>query len=858
MAVRARYAIGIDLGTSNCALAYIDLREPDEPSRILEIPQWETSERSLAAELLPSFAFLTGPGTLPGADKGEGQDRPTVGLLARNSAIQHPDLIIHSAKSWLSHSGIDREARILPWHSASVPSERKLSPVETSALYLGYLRAVWDQQMTRGDETLSFDNQQIVVTVPASFDQDAQRLTLEAARLAGYPSHVRLLEEPQAAFHAWTESHPQARSLQDALGGPRIDRPCHVLVCDVGGGTTDLSLFSVTFLNDAPPSVERVAVSEHILLGGDNIDLALAHHLEQQLSSAEPLSPRAWQSLVNRCRDLKEQALGGDAPGDREYRIAVTEMGGDLFTQARVATITHAEITGLVYDGFFPGCALSDKPQRVRAGLRELGLPYAADSAVTRHVADFLADRLPVDAILFNGGTFTPSALRDRLTEQVSLWQQDVQPSVLDNPQLYLAVARGAARFAAELALGRPRLISAGASHGFYMEIESGAERQASHLVCLLPLGADVEEPQTVTKLDLHLLVNQPVEFRVYSSVRRAGEHAGQIVKYDERDFHPLPPLHTIARLDTGRYRIRAESVPVAIESRLNALGLLQVFLVSTTRTIEPPHRWQLEFNIRKAVGPGAVEAHEDASVEQQLPENARAEAFGILGSRFDQGILSRLERVTGVKRQKWNRLWLREFWKPLSETIAQRDKGPDYEAAWLNAAGYFLRPGYGVALDDYRIEQLWNLYVLELAYPTEKKVREQYYILWRRVSGGLGPGQQQTLYDDTGPLIRSHVKQAAEAIRMACSFEYLSREGKEELFRELLAGVTEKPDKQRPPYLWGLGRLLGRVPLYAGEESIVPPEWVAQAFDLMQDWDWRGPGLEYAPTLFALACRKT
>jgi len=712
--------------------------------------------------------------------------------------------------------------------------------------------------MAADDEGNRFDRQQIVVTVPASFDQDAQRLTLDAAAMAGYPSHVRLLEEPQAAFHAWVESHAEPRALAQALAGCESGESCHVLVCDIGGGTTDLSLFAVTFVPDAPPRIDRVAVSDHILLGGDNIDLALAHHLESQLTASEPLSAHAWQQLVNRCRDLKEQALTEEEQGEREYRLALTEPGAALFTQTRVATVSREAILRLLDDGFFPRCELTDTPRTPRAGLRELGLPYAADSAVTHYLADFLQRRPRVDAVLFNGGTLTPTALRQRLVDQIGRWQGSRRPVMLANDELYLAVARGAAQFGRELAQGKPRLISAGASHGFYLELESGTSREAAHLVCVLPLGTDVEEVQSVSKLDLHLRVNQPVEFRAFSSVRRSGDHTGQIVRHSEHDFRALPPLHTIARLDTGQYRIRAQTIPVTLESRLNALGLLQVYLVSSMREIEPPQRWQLELDIRKTVETAQQTRSDQVQALPPLPDEVRTGAYKLLESRFDQTLLSKIEKLTGVRKEKWNRVWLRELWKPLSESVARRHGPPEFEAAWLNAAGFLLRPGYGVVLDDYRMEQLWGVYDLGLVHPELKSVREQYYVLWRRVSGGLGPGQQLSLYDDAKPLISSHVKQAAEAIRMACSFEFLPREKKEELMTRILEGMVQKPAKRRGPYLWGLGRLLGRVPLYAGEQAITPPEWVGRCFEIVRPWDWRAPGLEYASTLFALACRKT
>ncbi|MBD3317929.1 MAG: Hsp70 family protein [Chitinivibrionales bacterium] len=859
MPSRPRYAIGIDLGTSNCALAYVDLREASPRSRVLEIPQWETPSRGIANSILPSFALYPRETDVLEAGPAGWNMRKIVGLLARNTAVESPERVIHSAKSWLSHGGVDREARILPWQSGEIPDTDKLSPVEASALYLGYLRTVWDQVMAEDDPASAFDNQRVVVTVPASFDQDAQRLTLAAAKAAEYPQSIRLLEEPQAAFHAWLERHPEPEALQAALAPRESSELQHILVCDIGGGTTDLSLFSVDFSEGGVPRIDRVAVSDHILLGGDNIDMALARLVETRaVGVGAHLSPRAWQSLVSRCRELKERMLERDeSAADEEYRVAVSEPGASLFAETKVATVKRDEIMKLIDEGFFPECEKAPRPRDHRGGLREMGLPYAQDPAVTRYLADFLHGRPMIDAVLFNGGTLVPETLRRRLMERIGGWQNGHDPVMLESGEPYLAVAQGAAQFARELTLGRHRLITAGAAHGFYLEISPEREKETTYLICIVPLGTAVEESCHITKLDLHLLINQPVEFRVYSTTRRTDDHPGQIVKYNDREFHSLPPLQTIARIDKKKHKIREASVPVDLEARMNALGLLQVYLVSAGKSIDPPQRWRLELNVRASTQKKAQRGEQKAGAETLEPEK-REQALALLSSSFDQSVLKRLEKTTEVKKEKWNRLWLREFWKPLSESITRRERGMDYEIGWLNAAGYFLRPGYGVALDDYRVEQLWAVQALGLAYPDVKTVREQYYIMWRRVSGGLGAEQQGVLYREVLPLLKSQVKQAAEAFRMVSSFEYLSAETKKELFALLLEGVSAKREKHRGPYLWSLGRLLSRVPLYSGEDAVTPPSMVEECFERMKEWDWRARGLEYTPTLFGLACRKT
>ena len=849
MAIRPTFAIGIDLGTSNCALAYVDLRSPGAGVQLLDIPQYQTGDRMFSDDLLPSYIYYP-------VNRTSGDRKNITGFYARSMAAEQPQRVVHSAKSWLCHRGIDRESKLLPWQSDAVGHEEKYSPVEASAQFLRYLRDIWNTVMAAKDPLLKFDNQQIVITVPASFDQDAQRLTLDAAGKAGYPRSVRLLEEPQAAFHAWLGGHPENDALRTALGESDTEIIRHALVCDVGGGTTDLTLFALTFSEGQPPRIERIAVSEHILLGGDNIDIALAHLLENRLRpDNESVSYAFRQRLVNRCRELKEKALATDSTETGStYTVSYTEDHESLFADTCEAKIGRDEIITLIHDGFFPFCEFEEFFSIPSGGLRETGLPYANDPAVTHHIAHFLQGRPPVDMILFNGGTFTAPSLRQRVTELISRWQMGKQPIILENGEPYFTVARGAARFGREIALGMSQLIHAGSSHGFYLEVNPQQSKENTYLVCMLPMGTDVETPCNVRKIDLHLLVNQPVEFKLYSTVKRNTDHIGQIIKYNDREFYLLPPLHTVARLDTGTKKLHSDTVPVELETRLNAVGLLQVFLISAKKIIVPRQRWRLEFNIRAA----ADRRKSDTVAFPPLPDTIREDAFRLLESDFDTTVFKRLETIAGSRRHTWSPTWLREFWKPLSQTISRRQKGDAYELAWLNAAGFFLRPGFGVTLDDFRIDQLWNIHELGLEYGSLKTVREQWYIMWRRVSGGLDSSRQCILYDEVRDLLQSNIKQAAEAFRMAASFELLSLDRKKELFTVLTEGITKKKPSLRPPYLWSLGRLLGRVSLYGGEQTTLPPSFVEECFSKMKNWNWSEPGMEYTATLFALASRKT
>src|SRR5215207_3773781 len=365
----ARFSIGIDLGTTNSALAYVRLAG-DEPPRALAIPQWETSAALVEAPTLPSFLYLP-EDALAAQLRGRatGTQGWIAGRLARRRAGETPGRVARSAKSWLCHHAADRSAPILPWGSEDLLPAQKISPVRAAAFILNYLRSAWDRHFARSG--CAFDDQEITITVPASFDAAAQRLTLDAAEEAGFPGGVRLLEEPQAAFYCWLEQYsaadPSWGRLETHNAGPR-----HVLVVDIGGGTSDFSLFE---LQPGPsgviPDIRRIAASEHILLGGDNIDLALAVLLEPRLVGERgQISGPRWDHLVASCRHLKEQALSGAASADQQFTVALPGRGASLVAPTQTAPLARDKVARLGRYGFFPVCETRARPYRTQAGLR--------------------------------------------------------------------------------------------------------------------------------------------------------------------------------------------------------------------------------------------------------------------------------------------------------------------------------------------------------------------------------------------------------------------------------------------------------------------------------------------------------
>jgi hypothetical protein len=443
---RSRFSIGIDLGTTNCALAFTAL-DVDAESEILTVPQAD-SVAMAEAQMLPSFLYLPQGATaaqLQGQKAAEGLW--VVGRLARTRAAECPGRVVHSAKSWLCHHAADRSLPFLPWGSSDIASERKVSPVRASALILRCLRDAWNERFAGAGADFAFDSQVITVAVPASFDAMARRLTLAAAEEAGFPKSVRLLEEPQAAFYCWLERHARARSpLESSRNG---SGPRHVLVVDVGGGTSDFTLldFRPDHANRGA-EIRSIAASNHILLGGDNMDLAIAHCLEPQLvDEREGLSDGQWRYLVALCRDVKEKALSGDGPAHEVFAVSVPGRDPNLSTELRTGHLTRAEIEALLLDAFFPECDADSGPVTTKGALGEWGLPYAPDPAVTRHLAAFLRNRPAVGALLFNGGSLRPWPFRQRICRLIGKWQECSPPIELENSEPDLAVARGAAHF---------------------------------------------------------------------------------------------------------------------------------------------------------------------------------------------------------------------------------------------------------------------------------------------------------------------------------------------------------------------------------------------------------------------------
>ena len=575
--------VGIDLGTTNSALAYIDEREGDDrefpPLHIFETPQLVAAGRVEARRTLPSFLFL--------------EDGEPVGVYAREQGAIVPTRLVHSAKSWLSNPDVDRTAKILPWDSQE--TGRVLSPVEVSARFIGKFREAWDTAMG-----VPLAEQDIVLTVPASFDEEARELTVMAARDAGLEK-LTLLEEPAAAFYSWIANN-LAQSRKKLFNGQVV------LVCDVGGGTSDFSLIRVSREGDLV-NFTRTAVGKHLLLGGDNLDLTLTWLVETKLGV--PLSVRQRSGLRRQCSAAKEKLLND--PNLKGVEITVLGSGSSLIGRSLKTEILRSEVLELALEGFLPFSQRGEPPKEEKRSLfRELGLPYVTDPAVTRHLNAFLETAgQPPDAILFNGGFFIPAILRERVADVVGQWYGR-RPEILENSELDLAVARGAAYYSYVRSTGSGVLVRGGLPRTYYIGLGDARDGKFT-AVCLVPRGAEEGAAIEIDNDALQLVANRPVSFRLYSSLTRSDDKLGEVVEFaaDDQDLHMHAPLNAVIRF--GK-KAEERLIPVKLGARLTEIGTLESWCESKISD----NRWRLQFELRKQAAQQKVERKAAAVVSEQ------------------------------------------------------------------------------------------------------------------------------------------------------------------------------------------------------------------------------------------------
>jgi molecular chaperone DnaK (HSP70) len=853
----SRYLIGIDLGTTNSVVAYIDTQNGADgrsPIRVFPVPQLVAHGEVCTMPALPSFLYFPTPDELSaGSVCATWNEEPPMvtGVHAREQGALVPSRQVSSAKSWLTHSGVDRRAKILP--AQAEPTQPMISPVEASARYLMHLRDAWNGPMGR-DVEARFEQQEIVLTVPASFYEDARELTVEAARAAGLEK-VTLLEEPLAAFYAWIAANRQAKSIEG------IDNDLNdgelILICDIGGGTSDFSLVRVRRVG-GELEFERTAIGEHLLLGGDNLDSALAHHVEAKLEDIK-FTLRQRYALGRACCSAKEQLLR-----DSHLQcVPITILGGGraVVGQSLSVDLTREEVVKILTDGFLPITAPGDLPARgVRTGLRELGLPYASDPAITRHLAAFLTQAaatmntsaaeqgmIQPDAVLFNGGFCTPAVTRERIIEALSSWfggtQTGWRPKVLENSSVESSVARGAAYYG-QVRRGIGLRIGAGSPRTYYIGLRSADSLEG---ICVLPAG--VNEGTTLPLLDREFsaLANRSVSFALFSSRMRHDAH-GEVVALDEADVDFHPPLVTMLRY--GR-RMRERRLKVRLRASFTEVGTLELWCESQDRQ----HRWRLQFELRSQAeqeqqqtttesfaAPPRVSRHSDSGITIESAVKLIRSAFGKPGGDVvPEELVSRLETTLGSNRDSWSLSAIRRLADALIEVAAGRKQSPRHELRWLNLGGFCMRPGLGVEDDATRVKELLTIVSYGLAFEDELQCQVQLLVLLRRIAGGIPASVQLSLYrKHTSPAGkkkrgRENAQLEYEKWRLFASLEHLLASTRASLGEKLLGKIKKEPDDAI--CLWSLGRLGARIPLYGPMHSVVRAEiageWLKALLDL-------------------------
>ncbi|MBX3183105.1 MAG: Hsp70 family protein [Polyangiaceae bacterium] len=614
----SRFVVGIDLGTTHSALATVDTQREGARSEVLGVTQLTSRGEHEARPLLPSFVYFAHQGEGALSLPWDAERRFAVGELARRRSAEAPGRVISSAKSWLSHTGIDRRAEVLPLGAQD--DVEKISPVEASFRYLDHLAESW-QASDRSHPPLA--EQEVVLAVPASFDAAARDLTVEAAYAAGF-EQVSLLEEPQAALYAWLEAMGDAWRQELSVGDL-------ILVVDIGGGTTDFSAIACKE-QDGALSLERVAVGDHILLGGDNMDLALAHTLAARLAAPadteqapQPLDRWQLAALTHACRAAKERLFS--EPDLTEVPVVVPTRGSQLLGGSLRASLRREDVEQVILEGFFPEVTRDARPkQRARAGLTQVGLPYASDPAVTRHLAAFLTRQagalggsgagsggagsagagglLRPTRVLFNGGVLKAPSIKSRILTILNGWlEAEGAPSAVELPygDLDLAVARGAAYFGAVRRSGALK-IRGGTARAYYVGIEAptpavpGLEPPVSAL-CVAPFGMEEGTQAELPPQELALIVGEPVRFRFFgSSVRRQDVAGTELLTWSPDELTELAPIEATLPAEG---RAEGDLVPIRLGASVTAIGTL-LLEAEPMEPLSPNERWKLELNVRE------------------------------------------------------------------------------------------------------------------------------------------------------------------------------------------------------------------------------------------------------------------
>ena len=846
------YIIGIDLGTTNSAVSYVDLaslaneaskrtskNENQNLIKVFNVPQLTGYGEFTKVQVLPSFLYIPGEYDISkDALKHPWKKREDLfaGCFARDHGSKIPSRLVSSAKSWLCNPNADRKAKILPWGSEGF---EKISPVIATSEYLLHIKNAWNHFVKDEDQFL--ENQMVILTVPASFNEEARELTLEAVKTAGFGAAVTFLEEPLAAFYSWLMNHEN--NWQDHVKPQDL-----ILVCDVGGGTTDLSLISLKE-SEGSPKFERIAVGDHLILGGDNIDLALARVVESKFKTKSGLTSEKWKTLCHRCREAKEKIL---ETGETAVRITIKGEGRSLISGTLSADLNRTDVEGKLLEEFFPFIE-PDQIIDIDEGkiINEFGLPFEKEPAITRHIISFLEkhridvlknlskDPLP-DFILFNGGTLKPDMVQQRIREAIGKWFKANStdfPEVLENKVPELAVGIGASYYGL-VKMGQGVRVGSGSPRSYYIGVSIKDEKDPK-AVCIVERGLDEGSKIHLPNITYEVRANEPVAFHVYSSSYRSGDKPGELIPVDG-SFSILAPLQTIIRFGKTS---RRKTIPVIIAAEYTEMGTLSMYCQSDISA----HKWKLEFQLRDGEK-GIVSTETEIYDEDLIMEACHKirEVFVEADPHDGLRTIARtVEEIVGQKKSNWPLSFLRKIADSLMTVENTRKFSPDHEARWLNLTGFCMRPGFGDAFDSERAIRLWKTYLSGLNFEKSFQPRLEWWIFIRRIAAGLNAGQQRQFFQDisayliSGKNKTSFSPQEEIELWMATgNMERLLVKDKILLAKSLLKLL--KPGKKQGNLLWTLSRIGARELFYGSVDRVVPAKEVVKWLDQIMGKAWQ------------------
>ncbi|EGQ7842028.1 hsp70 family protein [Vibrio alginolyticus] len=872
-----RFLVGIDLGTTNTVVAYCEITDNLEQSEVslFDIDQLIGPGEVVRKPLLPSFRYHPAVGqispsdlTLPWENEPVSGDisNVIVGEWARELGAKVEGRQVSSAKSWLSHQAVDRSSDILPW--AGAQDVDKVSPVIASASYLNHIRQAWNYRHPSN----KLEDQDVVVTVPASFDETARKLTLEAAQLAGLKKIV-LLEEPQAVCYDWYARHQQTAA--DELKELPL-----ILVCDVGGGTTDLSLIEASFSSQDELALDRIGVGEHLMLGGDNLDLALAHLAESRFNQSKKLTAASLTKLIQQTRKAKENLLSASAP--EEVKITMLGSGSKLLGGTKSIGLSKQEVHQIALDGFFPLSDFSEVPDKRRSAVVEFGLPYVADPAVSKHVAEFLTQHqqvaraalrieddkqnaIPV-GLLLNGGVFNSELVTERVTTLLSDWR-GAPVTVLDNPHPDWSVALGAVAFG-KARRGAQLKIGGGAARSYFLHLQE--KNKMGKALCLLAKGTEEGHEIRLSGRRFSLTLGEPVRFNLLTSTHdtltnNTAIQNGVMVDVDPGLFAPLPPYITTLEGEGAELQAnQKERVEVQLACQLTEVGTLKMECVSAE---DDSKRWELEFEVRNK----QTDDNEQVKLHPKLNECKELIARLYSGNKKSaeskeiKTLAKDLEKKLG-KRDEWDFTTLRQLFDTFAQGRKRRRRSEQHEKNWLRLAGFALRPGFGDPTDSWRIEQVWGLYQQNIQFKNHQGWTD-WWMFWRRIAGGLSQEQQETILADIAKYLHPGAMknpQSAKAaqdmgyesmVRLAASLEHLEVEDKVLLATWFLSKAINHNQFEQAHW-WAMGRLASRTPLYGSQHNVIPREQAEQWLPKLLEQNWqKEPMIAFAAVMI---CRKT